>query len=274
MRPLSGRVRRAYFISFILLALALMPAVIFYADGWRFKSGFGFLRTGGIFVSAPYSDARISIDGKEVGSTSILSRGLYVDDLAPSSYEVTVAKEGYRTWTRVIIVEPQIVTDMLARLIPEEIEVDALLVTDAATSTPHISKATYDAYLSVFATKLIASSTVPVDESDSIALFIDHGTLIARWMNKDLPPSVFCGRPSYCVREFAVEDRADVTRAIFNRGEVIYRTSDGDIYLSEVDVRQHPQKVLLYAGKGADVSVIDGKVIIKHGKTLYQVGRL
>ena len=124
----------------------------------------------------PYSDTDIFIDGKKVGSSSFLSRGLYVDNLAASSYQVKVTKSGYRDWSRTIVVEPQIVTDMSARLIPETTVLSPLLVSDFATSTPHISKETYAAYLAVFSARHMASSTVPVATSDSINLFIDHGT--------------------------------------------------------------------------------------------------
>lgn len=274
MRPLSGRRRKTYLVVFFALALALMPAAIFYADGWRFKAGIGLIRTGGIFVSTALNDALIFIDDKQVGSTSIISHGQYVDDLAPSSYEVKVTKTGYREWKRIIIVEPQIVTDVRARLIPSEILVEPLLVSDLATSTPHISKDTALEYTDLFAVKRVASSTVPVDVSDGIGLFIDGGTLSARWMSSNKPASAFCGRPSFCAKEFPIEDRAQVTHAEFLGGEVLYRTSDGSIYLSEIDARLSPQRVKLFSAKGADFILVGGRVIIKSGKSFLQIDKL
>ena len=274
MTPLSARVRRAYLVLFFVVGGILLPLVIYYADGWRFKSGFGFVKTGGIFVALPYSDAEVFIDGSRVGASSFLSRGLFVDNLPPSAYEVKVTKEGYRDWHRLIVVEPQIVTDMSARLVPGAIEINSLLVTDIATSTLHISKETYAAYLAVFSAKHVASSTVPVALSDSIALFIDEGALYARWEGKNAPPSEFCGRPSYCVRQINIENREVVTRAMFYKGDIVYRTKKGEIYLSEFDVRQEPLKILLYAHAGADTNIIDGNLIIKSGTQLYQVGSI
>ncbi len=274
MTPLSPRLRRFYFFGFLMVGLLLLPLVIYYADGWRFKSGYGFVKTGGIFVSLPYSDAEVMIDGKRVGSSSFLSRGLYVDNLAPSAYEVQVAKNGYRPWKRLIIVEPQVVTDMSARLIPETINIDQLLITDVATSTPHIIKETFIAYQAIFSAKKIASSTIPVATFNSVGLFIDHGALYARWLEKNAPPSEFCGRPSYCVKQITVENGETVTRAMFYKGDVIYRTQNGNIYLSEFDARKEPMKIVIFSASGADISIIDGDLIIKSGTKLYQVGSL
>ena len=274
MEPLSLRVRRSYMIGFTLLWVLLIPAVLLYADGWRFREGFGFVRTGGIFVSVPYTEAHVSINGKLVGTSSFLNRGLYLNDLAPSSYVLTVEKDGYRTWSRTLVVEPQVVSDVRALLIPDTLEIVPLSTRPISTSTRSISKETKAAYLSVFSAHTVASSTVPVSVSDSIGLFINQGTLSAQWMKEEYPQSIFCGRPSFCVKEIPIERTSTVTRAVFYKGGVVYRTVEGDIYFTELDVRATPITIKIFSGVEDDFSVIDGNLILKQGSSLYQVDSL
>jgi hypothetical protein len=62
MQPLSPRIRRLYLFTFIALFFAILPLIILYADGWRYKQGFGFVRTGGVYVAVPYPDADVKLD--------------------------------------------------------------------------------------------------------------------------------------------------------------------------------------------------------------------
>jgi hypothetical protein len=270
MEPLSPRLRRGTLILFIFLWIVLIPIIILYADGWRYTSEFGLVQTGGIYVWAPYSDAGVAVGGKSIGTSSFLNHGLYVNNLAPSQYTVTVEKEGFRPWKRTLIVEPLVVTDTRAFLIPKKLEFTRLTSATSSSARAYASTQTLDAYKAVFATPSVASSTVPTDASDSIGLFIVKGALIARWTSTEYPPSLFCERPSRCVKEFTVDGATSVTRAMFYKGGVVYRTATGEIYLSELDVRPTPGLVRIYAHTGADVSLINGDLIIKDGATFYR----
>ena len=111
MQPLSPTIRRLYLALFMFLFAALIPVVIFYADGWRYKSNYGFVRTGGIYISVSYPDANVYFNGAVIGTSGFLDHTFYIGDLAPSSYIVHVEKDGYLSWDKLLTVDEQLVTD-------------------------------------------------------------------------------------------------------------------------------------------------------------------
>ncbi len=259
---------------FALIFVILLPMVILYSGGWRFKSGYGFVITGGIFVEVPYPDAIITLNSKEVGRSGFLQRGFYIGNLAPSAYVVRVDRTGYRPWGRILVVEPKLVTDTRALVIPEHIELSRLAVTGTASSTRIVSRTVYDSYLAAFATTTaIASSTIALDESGGIGLFLKDGDIMARWQREDRsPPSIFCSSPSFCSPEIPVKREGGAVLSVrFFHGGVVYRTREGSIYFAEVDIRPTPVSAQLFSAKDADMRVVGDALIVKSGNVLYEV---
>lgn len=274
MEPFPAYRRRIYFALFVVLFLVLLPAIILYADGWRFKQGFGFVRTGGVYVSVPYSDATVTLNGEVVGHSGFLQREFYIGDLAPAAYSLRIEAPDRRTWSRLLVVEPQLVTDARAVLLPDDITLSRLIISGSATSTKTVSRTIYDGYLAAFATstRAVASSTISVDEQDGISLFIVDGDVVARWMRNERKPSAFCGSPSLCEEEMSVKRiGGDATDAYFYRGGVVYRTEEGGVYFAEIDIRPTPMAAQLYAATGADMRLLDDTLVIKSGDMLYEV---
>lgn len=273
MEPFPAYRRRIYFALFVVLFLVLLPAIILYADGWRFKQGFGFVRTGGIYVSVPYADAVVTLNGEHIGRSGFLQREFYVGDLAPAAYSLRIEAPDRRTWSRLLVVEPQLVTDARAVLLPDDITLSRLIISGAATSTKVVSRAAYDGYLAAFATSTrIASTTIPADEQDGVGLFLIEGDLIARWMKDERHPSGFCGSPSLCEDEMSIKRiGGDATDAYFYRGGVVYRTEEGGIYFAELDIRPTPVAAQLYAAPGADMRLLGDTLVIRSGEVLYEV---
>lgn len=277
IQPLSPTIRRTYLIVSVLLFIIVLPLVILYADGWRYQRESGFVKTGGIFVYVPYTDANVYIDDEHLGESGFLTRSFYVDNLTPSAYAVRVEREGDRSWSRQVIVEQQLVTDVRALLMPQEFSI-ITLATTSATSTPEetqrtISQDDYDGIAAVFATTSMASSTLPVDEQDGIALYIENGDIFARWTRPGgLSPSVFCGRPSFCVDEIAIKrGGSGANYAVFYGGGVIYRTVDGTVTFAEVDIRPTPISFVIHKARGLEARVIGDSIYLKDGRTFLEV---
>lgn len=273
MQPLSERTRRLYLILFVSMFAAVLPVVILYADGWRWTQSLGLYKTGGIFISVPYPDADVVLDGTHVGRSGFFDRSFYVGDLAPAAYVVEVEREGYLPWSRVVVVEPQIVTDTQALLFPKRVELTRLAFSGVATSgVAVIPRDEYDVYLAAFETR-IASTTIPQDEAEGIGLFVENGDVFARWMTEAaFPSSRFCGRPSFCVRELTLERSAEeASTARFFRGGVVYATREGGIYFSEIDIRPTLLYVQLYAAQDADFRVVNDALIVSSGGSLYEI---
>ncbi len=275
MQPLSRQTRLIVFFSLTALFVAIVPFVMLYANGWRFSPALGMYKTGGVFVSIPYSGVTVSINGEVVGTTGLLQRSFYIDNLAPSTYVLRVSGGEYYPWERMVVVEPQIVTDTRAFLVSTQLESVRLVATssEATTTDRVISNALMAEYRALFAAPHTASSTLPVDEDESTSLFVEAGDLIAKWTNPDSPiPSFFCARPSVCATEFPIERSSDtVLDAAFFGGGVVYSTKERGIYFTEADARPTPRIIPLYEKSDVDFRIINGALIVKDGTDFYQV---
>lgn len=278
MQPLSKRRRRLYLYGLITVFILCMPVVMFYANGYRFKSGVGFVRTGSVIVSVAKSDALLSLNGAEIGTSGFLRHNFYVDNLAPGAYQVRVTREGEHPWHRTLIVEPELVTDAQAFLVPLEITSVRLLdaakaasSTAATTTTPH---ATYEAYRKAFMPSSATSTPiVALHKPTSEVIALEAGNVSVLWTDTDvLPPSRFCRGPSVCSTEIPIESGTQNTiSAEFFGGGVVYATKEGGVFLEEIDIRPEPILVQLYPVRGADFRVVAGHLIVKDGSVLYEI---
>lgn len=274
MQPLSFRTRLIALGTLSLLFLVVVPLVMLYANGWRFSPALGFYKTGGVFVAVPYAGVTVSINGEVIGITGLLQRSFYIDNLSASTYVLRVSGANYYPWERMVVVEPQLVTDTRAFLVRTDIDTVQLVATSTATSTGQVvSPAVYAEYVALFAAPRVASSTLPVDAQENTGLFVVEGDLIARWTNPNSPiPSFFCMRPSLCSTEFPIERSSDtVTDAAFFAGGVVYSTRERGLYFTEADARPTPRIIPLYEKPDVDFRIVNGALIVKDGKDFYHV---
>jgi len=283
MKPLSRRTRFVYLAVSVLAFLFTVPIAVFYASGFRFN-GLALVETGGVYVSVPVSDATVFINGKEEGTSSLFTRSFYADDLIEGSYAVQVSREGYSPGVKKLTVEPRIVTDVAAFLIPQTLSIREIEIREGeetASTTRAVSRSEYNALLKAFTLSATSSSsraelsatTTPSDIQTGMELYIEGGNLIVRWMrDARSTPSSFCLKPSSCVQEFFIEKgRETVTAAEFFAGGVAYATKESGIFLAENDVRPVPLIVPLYSRPGAQFRIVNGSFIVKDGKTLYDI---
>ncbi len=274
MQPLSRTVRLTYLAVFAVLFTALIPVVILYAEGWRFTPSLGFFRTGGVYVTVPYTNVAVSLEGRDIGVTGFLQRNFYIDNLPPATYVIRATREGDFPWERVVVVEPQLVTDARVFLVSMEPTRTELVLSNTATTTGKaIAGEQFGVYLAIFATTTMPVSTsTPMDLRSGIGLHVRGGELFARWIESDRPlPSNFCVRPSRCVSEIALTHGVrTVKHAAFYEDGVIYSTADG-VYYTEVDARPTPRLIAVSDVSGADFRIIDGLLVLKEDRGLYEV---
>ncbi|TAJ14799.1 hypothetical protein EPO56_01765 [Patescibacteria group bacterium] len=281
MKPFSPILRRALFLSLVFLFLVITPAAVFYASGYKL-SNLSFVETGGLYISVPISGAVVSINGQDEQVTHLLSRSVYIPDLPPGKYAVDVTAEGYYTWHKNLVVEPKVVTDAGALLIPTDFAAVEILVgikdSAVASSTRVVSRAEFNTLLDAFKKKPLAvlESEVekPLEVENGKGLFVENGSVIVRWQkNASSTPSSFCFIPSECAQEIVVKkagkDKA-ISAHFFARG-VVYATERSGLFFAEIDVRQPQLVVPLYQKRGVDFRIVGGSIIIKEGTRLYTV---
>lgn len=286
MQPVSMRRRLIYLALSTIAFMLTVPVAVFYATGYRFED-FNLVETGGIYVAVSASDAAVSVNGIEEGTTNLFTRSFYIDNLKQDSYSVQVTREGYFPWVKRLTVEPSIVTDIFAFLVPQNLTIREILIEDSsieevASTTRVVSEDQFDSFLDVFvATSTVSqpsvstatSTPLPVATRAGVELYIENGNLIARWSRSERTiPSSFCEVPSRCVSEFYIERGKDTVRyAQFFMGGVAYATREGGVFIAESDIRPTPLVIPLYSRPGAEFRIINGQLIVKDGKSLYEI---
>ena len=269
MKPLSPRKRRVYLLLLVALFIFALPAVIFYARGYRFWDNIGFIKTGGIFLSVPYANAKVSLNGKRVGESGLLKRSFYIGDLAAGTYSVDVIREGSHPWHRILVVDSELVTDADVFLVPTPIDIVELsFAKGAASTTRSISRPLFSEYSSLF------DAITPTTTSSRMGtLMLLGGDVALRWLKPDTTlPSTYCVQPVHCVLEIWLEKgKQEAIHTAFFEGGIVYATKEGGVYVAEADVRPTPLTVVLYSKPGSDFRIIDNRLVVKDGDRLYEI---
>lgn len=284
LKPLSRKTRRAYLGVFVFLFVLCLPIAILYATGYRFQNGLSLVETGGVYISVGPSDASVSLNGREIGISGFLNHSFYVDNLAPGSYAVHVARDGDYPWYKTLIVEPRIVTDAQAFLVPSEFIVRKLMVGSAssvqASTTVATTRLEYDAFLLHFApttTKPKAvvedETLIPNDTQGGENLYLENGVVRLEWgRSTSTIPSSMCSTPSSCEKNVIIaKAKEKITRTNFYGGGVLYLVPSSGIFLAEIDVRPTPLVVPVYPRAGVDYRILNGRLIVKDGTALYEI---
>ena len=101
------RTRIAILIGFIVLFLAAAPLVVLYTAGYRWNGKkLRPEKVGIIFVRSKPGNADIYLDGAKRRETTPAR----LRDLLPDAYELTIAKEGYSSWSKSLPVESGLTT--------------------------------------------------------------------------------------------------------------------------------------------------------------------
>ena len=269
MKPLSPRKRRVYLLLLVALFIFALPAVIFYARGYRFWDNIGFIKTGGIFLSVPYANAKVSLNGEKVGESGLLKRSFYIGDLAAGTYSVDVIREGSHPWHRILVVDSELVTDADVFLVPTPIDIVELsFAKGAASTTRSISRPLFSEYSSLF------DAITPTTTSSRMGtLMLLGGDVALRWLKPDTTlPSTYCVQPVHCVLEIWLEKgKQEAIHTAFFEGGIVYATKEGGVYVAEADVRPTPLTVVLYSKPGSDFRIIDNRLVVKDGDRLYEI---
>jgi hypothetical protein len=282
MGPLPLYIRRIIAFVFGLLFFIVLAVVLVYATGYRLVDRFTLEQTGGVHISIAPTNAILSINGEEMGVSSFLNKSFFLDHLPHGAYEIAVQKEGYIPWKKTLIVERSLVTGASAFMVPSEVVLLEIVSegdsSTISTTTRLVAENEYDALLALFkaptSSLLSATATTTVENvPDPIERIIRDGNVYVHW-NRDLSraPNAFCVTPRACVVEISVElSPAEVVRAEFFREGIVYQTSEGSVYFSEIDVKQPQITALLFEAPGAEFRIYKDEMIIKDAKRLFVV---
>lgn len=281
IQPLSLKTRRIISSLFFILFLLILPMAVMYASGYRVHN-FALTEVGGIYVSVPEPGVTIYLNDKPVERSNLFTRSFFIDNLVPGSYMVRVSGDEYRSWSKRLVVEPRVVTDVTATSVSRQITSRRLIVTAAthiATGTQPVSAQQFAALEKIFATSTpalqpsVKGSTAPADRDGGKEIVIEKGRARMVWTESfERTPSMFCTRPSLCVLSFSIDSGNDtVTSAKFYAGGIVYAERNAGVFFTEADIREPRLVVPVYARAGSTFRIVDGALYIKNGKNIYAV---
>lgn len=109
------KVRRLLSLIFILLFLAITPAIMLYAAGYKLgRNGFPIERTGMFIIDSEPEGAKIFLDGKARESwinnlfnkKEILTTPAKIKNLLPGEYDLSLELDGYHGWQKKLTINP------------------------------------------------------------------------------------------------------------------------------------------------------------------------
>jgi hypothetical protein len=105
--------------------------VLLYAQGKTFDGSTGIVQTGIIRVNSNPKDVSVYINEEE--RSLVESK---IDALQPGKVSLTLRKDGYYDWTKEVLVEPGVLKDIFAQMIPKTIELSDVTTDDITLFIP------------------------------------------------------------------------------------------------------------------------------------------
>lgn len=286
MNPLSIRRRRIYLILSVIVFFVTIPLLILYATGYRLGNALNLVRTGGLSISVPYSGAEVRIGNLPAKQTSLFQKNIFVQNLRPSTYDISVTKEGSQPWKKKLLVSPQTVTEAHAFLLPNEPVLEAVTEflpgdsAEASTTKVALSKLKPNpVYVSAqllfgTSTQNTATTSDALRTKRKLAITNENGVLHVEWKgNLDSLPYYFCSDQT-CKNEVIVRAGSKILSFDFFPGRddlLVVALSDG-IFVIDIDDRSDHNIQRLFVAPNLELRVQnDETIFIKQEKNLFRV---
>ncbi|MCX6716716.1 MAG: hypothetical protein NTV72_02230 [Candidatus Taylorbacteria bacterium] len=282
MRPMSIKKRRTFIVIFFALFIILIPIVILYSLGYRPGGGFFLVKTGGLYVHAPTSGVTFTMSNGNKENLGLFQNGFFVQNLIPNDYAVSLSKEGYYPWAKILRVKPQLVSEAFPILIPRDLKLTEIEKTLGVATTSSIkattSKVDNSEYKRVSGLFALATTTanLPLQKiKNKVEIFAKGDNIFALWNGdySDIPLS-FCTY-DICEATSTVFEAPGLKYIDFypNRNDVILITSVNGIVVVEMDKRPLQNIFPYYPVRGSEFRVdTDGIIYVKDGDRIFIAG--
>lgn len=272
MRPLSNKKRNIIFVIFLAVFAILFPIILLYSTGYRLSEHFSIVRTGGIYIHPWGIRGTISIDGKEVGETSLIGKDYLIQSLKPNHYTVSFNHDGYIPWQKTVTVRRQLVTEINPFIIPKEFETVEIpkLIPGKTPSDKKISNPIFKTVSSLFIPEIKPSILDTSIENDIVkiaseknggtdyqkfrkmAIWKKDNTIVAKWTGEqEYTPPYFCNLIA-CQETITIfSDTKNIGDFMFypDRNDIMIIALEDGIYAVEFDTRDVQNKMPISLGK-------------------------
>jgi hypothetical protein len=283
--------KRIYLSGLFVVFIIVIPSLILFSSGYRLNSKFHLVKTGGIYFENNESDVIVKLDGKSIKKAGRFEKNLFIRNLTPKTYRVTVEKIGYRTWKKNIIVEEQKVEVCYPLLIP--LEPNPQLVPKYLNKGEVKGKKKREVneeYLD--ATKLFSAydkspkSAIPLWEDSDITkyklganrrlnkkvfIFRQKNKIYAEWTGMDQKRPYFIDSSG---KQLAFSPDENILSFGFFPGRhdsMLVLLENLNLYAVEIDTRFGPHNIYKIASNCSRFAVKDEFLYYSSGKNMYRI---
>lgn len=269
---ISLKKRRIIMVLCIVVFFALIPPIFYFVTGYRLGQNWSFVETGGLYIGADKSGSEIYVNGTLEKTTNILQGGVFLQGLKPKKYNIVVAKDGYWTWSKDLVVKAHLVSEARSfnlrkepkgRILkPEDVSALGFSEYDDALNLFNLQKpATKKATTTVSSKKdlAVATTTEIFSKNNKQKIYIEGNNKIwAEWLGEEKEiPYYFCDQENKCSDKILVlNSKTPVKKIDFFIGRkdvIIYATANG-VFVTEIDGRSGRVTQPLYKGKNPNFS--------------------
>src|SRR3989344_2777212 len=109
---MTKRSRTLLFLVFGALFVLAAPAIILFAQGYRFDwDTKQIAKVGAFYFAVIPAQADVLVNGEFVGTTAPLRENIFISNLLPQTYTVEIQKTGFQTWQKNLLLAPKQVTE-------------------------------------------------------------------------------------------------------------------------------------------------------------------
>jgi len=285
-------------IIFFLVFIIISPIILLYANGDILGNGWNILPTGGIYVTGAPIGSSIFLNTKQKDVTSFFGRNFLIKSLKPGSYEVSVKKDNYNSWTEKISVSNNLVTDASVFMLPTKIgqrDIPKYLMTEKKNGTSTTTTKTKNQEYSDISLLFSSTSTIAIKQIfstssvdlksnlgteyspimfDKLGLWQKSGKIFVKWFgDEDSSPDYLCDQ-SECTNTFLTYDNGSVpTRIGFLPGHnnVVIIASGNKIFA--IQTQNYSSKIpqIIYQGTYPDFRINNGNLYLKDNGVLSEI---
>lgn len=189
--------RRVIFYSLVLIFVLAAPLTILFARGYSFDwQTRKLVQAGGFYLKSLPAEANITIDGKDKKTTPRL-----ISRLAPKTYAVSLAKNGFSAWQKNLEIQPQLVTEARNIILFPKIIVPEKISSNVTSTISNFLTSSQDLLLRQQAQILASSSAGWLNRGNDI-FYLDHASYILyrrdfggfikeQLSRESLPPNIY-----------------------------------------------------------------------------------
>lgn len=106
-------------ITFLVVFVVGTPLLIGYSQGYRLDDALGLIQTGGIYIHSDMANTDVFLDGDFIERNGPFLRNTFIQDLLPNKrYGVWIERDGYHSWSKELLVSPNLVTEARVMMLP------------------------------------------------------------------------------------------------------------------------------------------------------------